>query len=188
MKRIIILCALLTCTAYAKTPPPPLGLPGEPTCVVTSAVVTFTTAAPEVHFSPKGGCTAMVVREIGKAQHELLVESYQMTSWPIVSAIIDAYKRGADVRVILDHLQEHTKSSLLPALREAGVNVRLDREHKIFHHKVAVIDKQTVLTGSFNMTVNAEESNAENCIALNDKGLAALYREDMEKHWGHSKP
>ena len=38
-----------------------------------------------------------------------------------------------------------------------------------------VIDRETVVTGSFNFTKAAEEKNAENLLILKSKELARLY-------------
>lgn len=42
----------------------------------------------------------------------------------------------------------------------------------IAHNKVMVIDGRTVITGSFNFTKAAEESNAENLLVIDDADLA----------------
>ena len=43
------------------------------------------------HFSPKGGCTDMVVvAEISNARHEVLVLAYSFTSKAISKALVDA--------------------------------------------------------------------------------------------------
>lgn len=47
-----------------------------------------------VFFSPNGGCTDAVVREIGAAQKQILAQAYSFTSAPIAKALIDAAKRG----------------------------------------------------------------------------------------------
>jgi phosphatidylserine/phosphatidylglycerophosphate/cardiolipin synthase-like enzyme len=40
---------------------------------------------------------------------------------------------------------------------------------------VMVIDGETVITGSFNFTKQAEERNAENLVVIRDRKLAKLY-------------
>ena len=51
-----------------------------------------------------------------------------------------------------------------------------------------VIDGRTVLTGSFNFTKQAEESNAENLLVIDDPPLAAKYTSNWKVHFAHSKP
>ncbi len=50
-----------------------------------------------------------------------------------------------------------------------------------------VIDRRTVLTGSFNFTKNAEESNAENLLVIDDRELATKYTVNWQSHLKHSE-
>src|SRR5215204_2780712 len=47
-----------------------------------------------VYFSPNGGATAAIVRELGSAQHRILVQAYSFTSAPIAKALLDARQAG----------------------------------------------------------------------------------------------
>ena len=58
-----------------------------------------------------------------------------------------------------------------------GIPIYIDAEHAIAHNKIMVIDKETVITGSFNFTKAAEESNAENLLILSSKEVAKAYNE-----------
>ena len=42
----------------------------------------------EVFFSPKGGCTEAVIRELGKAKKMVLVQAFSFTSAPIAKALV----------------------------------------------------------------------------------------------------
>ena len=53
-----------------------------------------TAADIQVYFSPDGGCTEAVVRELGKAKSTVLVQAYSFTSAPIAKALVEAKKRG----------------------------------------------------------------------------------------------
>lgn len=49
-----------------------------------------------------------------------------------------------------------------------------------------VIDRGTVITGSFNFTRTAEEKNAENLLIIRSKELAQLYTKNWQNHRAHS--
>jgi phosphatidylserine/phosphatidylglycerophosphate/cardiolipin synthase-like enzyme len=51
-----------------------------------------------------------------------------------------------------------------------------------------VIDRETVITGSFNFTRAAEDRNAENLLIIKSKDLAKLYIDNWNQHKGHSEP
>jgi phosphatidylserine/phosphatidylglycerophosphate/cardiolipin synthase-like enzyme len=140
-----------------------------------------------VYFSPHGGCTEAVVAEIGRAKTSVLVQAYSFTSAPIAKAIVDAHQRGVEVKVILDESQETEKYSEADFLIHAGVPTRIDAKHAIAHNKIMVIDGQTVITGSFNFTKQAETSNAENLLILRDAPLAAKYAANWQSHALHSE-
>lgn len=44
-----------------------------------------------------------------------------------------------------------------------------------------------MITGSFNFTKAAEQSNAENLLVVHDKKLAERYTENWKEHESHSK-
>ena len=49
-----------------------------------------------------------------------------------------------------------------------------------------MIDRATVITGSFNFTKAAEEQNAENMLVIRDKALADKYAANWQAHVEHS--
>ena len=67
--------------------------------------------------------------------------------------------------------------------------VYIDDQHAIAHNKVMIIDGGTVITGSFNFSKAAEQSNAENLLILRgNPPLAALYAQNFRFHLGHATP
>jgi phosphatidylserine/phosphatidylglycerophosphate/cardiolipin synthase-like enzyme len=50
-----------------------------------------------------------------------------------------------------------------------------------------IIDRETVITGSFNFTKAAEEKNAENLLIIKSKELAKVYIDNWYKHKEHSE-
>ncbi len=140
------------------------------------------------HFSPKGGCTDVVVQEIKKARREVLVLAYSFTSRPIAEALVDAKLRGLHVEIVLDHSNEKEEHTDLSFFIEQGLAPLIDPTHAIAHNKVMVIDGRTLITGSFNFTHQAETENAENLLIL--KGhpeLVAAYRTNIAGHKAHAR-
>lgn len=97
---------------------------------------------------------------------------------------LDAHKRGVNVSVVLDKSQRSQKYSSADFTAHAGIPTFIDPAHAIAHNKVMVLDKETVITGSFNFTKAAEEKNAENLLILRSKDLAQGYFENWKKHEG----
>jgi phosphatidylserine/phosphatidylglycerophosphate/cardiolipin synthase-like enzyme len=119
-----------------------------------------------VYFSPGGGATDAIVRELGQAKRRVRVQAYSFTSAPIAKAVVDARLRGLDVAVVLDSSQQTDRYSSATFLHNEGVPVFIDAAHAIAHNKLILIDSDTVITGSFNFSRAAEERNAENVMVL----------------------
>ena len=110
----------------------------------------------KVYFSPNGGCTEAITREIAKSKSEILVHAYSFSSAPIAKALIDARKRGVRVKAILDKSQRSGQYSSATFLANSTIPTFIDASHPIAHNKIIIIDKGTVITGSFNFTRAAE--------------------------------
>jgi phosphatidylserine/phosphatidylglycerophosphate/cardiolipin synthase-like enzyme len=147
------------------------------------------TGTTEIFFSPNGGATDAITREIGKARQEILVQAYSFTSKPIAKALVDAKKRGISVIAVLDKSQRTQKYSGATFLANAGIPVYIDSKHAIAHNKIMIIDRQTLISGSFNFTKAAEEKNAENLLIIKgNQKLVDRYIRNFEEHKGHSEP
>jgi len=141
----------------------------------------------QVYFSPNGGATAAITNELAKAKKTVLVQAYSFTSAPIAGALRDAHRRGVKITVILDKSQRSEKYSSADFLHNAGVATFIDAKHAIAHNKIMILDGQTVVTGSFNFTKNAEENNAENLLIIQDAELASRYARNWGEHLKHSE-
>jgi len=114
------------------------------------------------------------------------VQTYSFTSRPIAEAIVKAKKAGVHVEIIMDKSNRSAKYSAGDFTAHMGIPTYIDSEHAIAHNKIIIIDRETVITGSFNFTKAAEEKNAENLIILKSKELAGVYLKNWEQHKVHS--
>lgn len=125
-------------------------------------------------FTPGEACAGQIINLIDQAKTEVLVLAYALTSDSIAKSLINAHKRDLPVAIIMDRAQQAGKGSKAPLLKENGVAIFTDPA-AIGHNKVIVIDRQIVVTGSYNFSENAESKNAENVVIINDKGIANRY-------------
>jgi phosphatidylserine/phosphatidylglycerophosphate/cardiolipin synthase-like enzyme len=145
------------------------------------------TGSIDVYFSPRGGATAAIVREIDGARREILIQAYSFTSKPIAQAIVKASKRGVKVVAVLDKSQRKERYTEADFLAHMRIPTFIDARHAIAHNKIIIIDRLTVLTGSFNFTKAAEEKNAENLLVIKgNKPLVNRYVQNFELHRAHS--
>jgi phosphatidylserine/phosphatidylglycerophosphate/cardiolipin synthase-like enzyme len=147
------------------------------------------TGSAEVFFSPNGGATEAIVREIDAAKSEVLVQAYSFTSVPIAQALLNAKKRGVRIEAVLDKSQRSERYSAATFLMNAGIAVVIDDRHAIAHNKIIIIDQASLITGSFNFSKNADQNNAENLLILRgNKPLIDKYLANYRIHWDHSVP
>src|SRR5262249_37264341 len=153
------------------------------------AAETVSPARVAVYFSPNGGATDAVVREINAAKVQVVMQAYSFTSAPIAKALVEAHKRGVKILAVLDKSNETDRYSAATFLTHVGIQPLIDDQHAIAHNKVMVIDSMTIITGSFNFTKAAEEKNAENMLVMKEAPeLVKEYEANIRLHAGHAHP
>jgi len=164
---------------------------------VAARVPCASAAQIEVCFSPPlpGGCDPAKAIEaaITAARRSILIQAYEITPGPLVTALIDAHRRGLDVRAIVDYRQltdrrNHDDAFAVEHLGDAGIPVLVDRPPGLMHDKVMIIDGEAVVTGSFNYTYSAEHRNVENLLVIHDPALAAQYLQHWQSRASESRP
>lgn len=147
-----------------------------------------------VAFTPEDDATGLILRAIGAARQQILVQAYSFTHRDIADALIAAHRRGVEVRVLADPEQrERLATSRIDALARAGVAVYLDGQHAAAHNKVMILDAGTpaavLITGSFNFTHAAQSRNSENLLLLRGAPrLIEAYAANWRRHRAHSIP
>jgi len=145
-------------------------------------------------FSPSEDVEGLIADEIAHARAQVLVQAYLLTSKRIANALVDAKRRGVDVRVLADAAQHaRTSTSKLSELANAGIGVWLETKYENAHNKIILIDaaqpQATTITGSFNFTWTAQHKNAENIlVARNNPALTAHYAVNWERHMREAEP
>ena len=146
-----------------------------PCVTVSGAELTLNNTPAKVFFSPKGGCVNGIIKEIEMGTREILVEAYSFSSTPIRNALINAQKRGVKVEIIFDSDEQKDQGyKAAKAFSKSGVAVYFDDNHASAHNKVIIIDRETVITGSFNFTNAAENKNAENVLVIKSKAISGV--------------
>ncbi len=140
----------------------------------------------KVYFSPNGGCAEAIIEGIDRAKSEIIVQAYSFTSAPIAKALLNAHKRGIKIVTVLDKSNKTAKYSSATFFYNSGIPVFIDSAHTIAHNKIIILDRETVITGSFNFSKAAEEKNAENVLILKSKDLAKVYFNNWQDHKEHS--
>ena len=144
--------------------------PAEENRSANSAVTSYTTAA------------------IDATTTTCWIAAYAFSHPDLTAALTRAHARKVDVRLLVTPTQQNPIYSTAPELARAGIQVRTDRKHKLFHNKYAILDHNQTLTGSANFTRNADEQNAENAVIIDDPETNRAFRADFTHHWEHADP
>ena len=127
------------------------------------------------YFSPAGGTNASLIREVESAEKSIHFMAFSFTHDALGSAMRDRFKSGIAVRGVFEERQVD-KYSEYEAMQAAGLPVVIDKSRGTMHHKVIVIDEDTVITGSYNFSNNAEKRNNENLLIIKgNREIAAAY-------------
>lgn len=108
---------------------------------------------------------------------------YTFTSEELAEMLIQAKRRGVEIRIYLDDSMKGGKHSQASNFVNAGIPVKFDNHKGLMHNKFVVIDDKVVITGSYNWTKRAENENDENVIILHDEYIAKLYSEKFKQYW-----
>ncbi len=74
--------------------------------------------------------------------------------------------------------------SAYPVFKKLGIPSKLEVNGSAkLHHKVAIVDNETVVLGSYNWTLAANIDNDENIITIKNKEIARYFTEEFETLW-----
>jgi phosphatidylserine/phosphatidylglycerophosphate/cardiolipin synthase-like enzyme len=135
----------------------------------------------ETYFSPDDDTAQRLIELILSAEESIDFLYYSFTSDGIADALLFQASQGIQVRGVFDAYQEGTGlGGEYQRLRGQGLDVYLDVHPEKLHHKVMIIDRGIVVTGSYNLTRSAEIQNDENTLILHDRNCAEIFLGEFE--------
>lgn len=142
-----------------------------------------TPSTTRVYTSPGDECWQRIVGLFESCRRAADVCVFTVTDDRIADAMIAACRRGVTVRIISDDDKATDRGSDIVRLSEAGCSVRVDGSPHHMHHKFAVFDDATALTGSYNWTRSAASHNRENVLVTDEKSVVGAYRRCFAELW-----
>lgn len=140
------------------------------------------TPRPRVAFAPGDGGLSLILTTLREARRTADICVFTITDDRITGAILDAAERGVAVRIVTDNDKRFDSGSDIHRLARSGIAVRYDPDEDHMHHKFAIVDETTLITGSYNWTRGATR-NHENVLLLNDPPLIRHHRDEFERLW-----
>ena len=141
------------------------------------------------YFSPANKITtSKIIPIIRKARHYIYVPAFYLTHYFISKELIEAKKRGVDVKIIVDQTSVEGKYVNLSAFKKASIPVKVEDWPGKMHMKSMIIDDNILIIGSMNFTKQGEIKNDENTIIIeNAPILTKSYKEHFLKLWDSIK-
>jgi phosphatidylserine/phosphatidylglycerophosphate/cardiolipin synthase-like enzyme len=124
-----------------------------------------------------------IIPVVNSATKSIRFLAFSFTDYPLADAMIKRAQNGVDVAGVFEKVGSDTDSAELKTLYCAKVPVRRDGNGSFMHNKVIVVDERYVITGSLNFSTNAETSNDENVLIIDNPDIAKLYMQDFERVW-----
>lgn len=121
-------------------------------------------------------------KAIQTARKTIKVAMFTLTYRPLVEDLIQAHQRGVDVTCVIDEeSSKRTSRQAFLQLKRAGVRVYISSRIGLLHHKMAIIDDNTLALGSANWTKAAFFSNDDNLCLIN--GLTSEQQNVLRVLW-----
>jgi phosphatidylserine/phosphatidylglycerophosphate/cardiolipin synthase-like enzyme len=137
----------------------------------------------QVLFAAEDEAIAHLVPLVEGAQESIRIMAFSFTHDRLGEAVLQRAQQGVDVQSIFETRGSETEYSELTRLYCAKVPVRQDGNPGTFHHKVIVLDEETLITGSLNFSNNADENNDENVVIVKSKTIAGRYIDEFQRRW-----
>ncbi len=127
----------------------------------------------------RGGPDEALAESIRNARVSVDAAMHFMNLWSIRDAMIDAHRRGVQVRIVTE--SDNLDVDEINELKAAGIQVIGDEREGRMHNKFVVIDRQQVWTGSTNLSVKGAYFHDNNLIRINSPRLAQNYSLEFEE-------
>jgi len=121
-----------------------------------------------------------IIGWLNEAQTTIDVCMYMLTYDLLANAIINAHKRGVQIRLILD--QDNVEITWKMGIM--GIAKKVKRNSScLMHHKFIIIDNKNIISGSMNWTYTGAHRNWENVFISNNHKLVDAFSREFQRLW-----
>lgn len=138
-----------------------------------------------VYFSPQDkSIQNAIIPLINNAKSYIYIPTFVLTDKKVTTSIIEAKKRGVDVKIIIDALNASVQHSKHKELRNGGIPVKTENYAGKMHSKSMIIDDKYTIIGSMNFSYSGENRNDENLMVIENPEIARSYKDFFLYQWG----
>ncbi|HLD72960.1 MAG TPA: phospholipase D-like domain-containing protein [Candidatus Nanoarchaeia archaeon] len=138
------------------------------------------------YFCPDDSCADRIKEELKQAKESIYFMTFSFTHEGIANIILLKKEDGLAIQGVMEtrQISDYSKFQLL---QYQNISVLKDGNKNNLHHKVFIIDGETVITGSMNPTAGGDEKNDENLLIIKDKTIAEKFMKEFWKVWGEAE-
>ncbi len=133
------------------------------------------------YFAPEDDIPPKVIRFIKGAKRSIHFMAFSFSDDAIGDALIERKRNGVAVEGIVETRGSDGKGGEMPRLAAAGIPVLKDGNKYVMHHKVIIIDGLWTITGSYNFTASAADSNDENILIIKSTTVAQKFEQEYKR-------
>ena len=165
---------------------------GDPNALIVNLSTTEQQLVIESYFCPDDDCATAVETEIQAATESVYFMTFSFTHDGIANNILVKHQEAIeqatefDVRGIFESRQ-NSKYSKFDVFDYQGVEVYTDANKNTMHHKVFIIDAETVIPGSMNPSNNGVDGNDETLLIIHSDEVAKAFTTEFERIFNEAK-
>jgi phosphatidylserine/phosphatidylglycerophosphate/cardiolipin synthase-like enzyme len=153
----------------------------------TTPHLTISGSFVENYFAPEDKVAEKIIARLTQAARTIDFMAFAFTDEQIGATVLERAQSGVVVRGVFETTHADSTLSQYGKLKRAGLDVRLDGNPFLMHHKVFIVDSKTVIFGSFNFSRSAEEENDENLLIIDDIPLAQAFATEFARVYEQAK-
>ncbi|MFT4297761.1 MAG: phospholipase D-like domain-containing protein [Candidatus Woesearchaeota archaeon] len=140
----------------------------------------FINANISICFSRGGNCLDLIRKEVAKTEFDVKFMLFTMTDSSIANMLLLKHYLGINVEGMFETflISRHSSYNIMNFHNTSVIRYRSPGK---LHHKVFIIDNETVIAGSMNPSHNADNNNDENLIIIQNKEIASIYLQEYKR-------
>ena len=133
------------------------------------------------YFSPENDTISALLEGIQSAKRSIYFMAFSFTHDDLGKSIRERFEDKITVAGVLEarQINEHSEYQ---SMKKVGIPVLKDTNPAMMHHKVIIIDAETVITGSYNFSKSAATRNCENLLIIkNNQDITQAYLAEFDR-------
>jgi phosphatidylserine/phosphatidylglycerophosphate/cardiolipin synthase-like enzyme len=137
----------------------------------------------ESYFAPEDRVGEKLLALVKEAEDSVRFLAFSFTDDELGKAMIAQNEAGVTVQGVFEGRNADPVYSEFGRMYDAQprMDVRLDGNTYMMHHKVIILDNEKVVLGSFNFSESADTMNDENVLVIHDREIASLFRAEFKR-------